>query len=114
MLILRGTVVDCASRTVLRVLERAIIGIDESGHILFREEEHEEALEPGGVVKLRSGAEVAVHPDCIIKKLPPRGFVCPGLVDTHTRTAILICRAGIRHAAAGLAGNLYVSCRNKV
>ena len=84
MLILRGTVVDCASRTVLRVLERAIIGIDESGHILFREEEHEEALEPGGVVKLRSGAEVAVHPDCIIKKLPPRGFVCPGLVDTHT------------------------------
>ena len=33
---------------------------------------------------LREGGEVVMSRGCVIRDLPARGFLCPGLVDTHT------------------------------
>ena len=84
VLVLQGTVIDCASRGELRVLEHAVIGVDADGRIAFREAEHLETLHPGGSVTLRSSKTVPLSAKCTIKQLPARGFVVPGMVDTHT------------------------------
>lgn len=84
VLLVRGTVIDCASRTELRVLERAVLGVDATGFVLFSEDDHVEALSAGDNVVLRSGESFELSQHCDMKELPPRGFLVPGFVDTHT------------------------------
>ena len=84
VLLLRGTVIDSPSRGELRVLRRAVLGVDSTGRTAFCEDEHDEALGAGGKVTLREGGEVRLSAKCVVRWLPKRGFVCPGLVDTHT------------------------------
>ena len=83
---LRGTVIDSPERTELRVREQAVLGIEASGRVAFCEDAHEEELHAGGTLLLRDGGIVGLGNSCTIRKLPARGFVCPGFVDTHTRT----------------------------
>lgn len=83
-LLLRGTVIDCASRTSLRVLERAVLGINSAGFIAFVEDEHTEPLSASSRLRLRSGEVFELSASCEVRELPPRGFVVPGFVDTHT------------------------------
>ena len=82
--VLRGTVIDCASIGELRIREHCVVGVGADGRIAFVEDGHQEPLSAGGSVSLRSGKTAALAADCVIHELPPRGFLCPGLVDTHT------------------------------
>ena len=57
VLVLRGTFVSSSAdnRTELTISQKGILGVFGSGHIAFVEDSHEEALEPGGEVRLRFG-----------------------------------------------------------
>ena len=83
-LVLRGTVIDSPAHTTLRVREHCLLGVSAEGRIAFCEDAHEEEIVAGGSVLLRDGGEVGLGAECAIVRLPPRGFLCPGLVDTHT------------------------------
>lgn len=79
----RGTVIDSASRSCLRVLADCVLGVDVDGHVMFAEADHKEKILPGGVLVLSAGDRVPLA-GVEIHVLPPRAFLCPGLVDTHT------------------------------
>ena len=82
-LLLRGTVVDAPSLATLRILSHAVLGVDTNGRISFLEDGHDEPLTASDTLHLRDGGSVALR-HAQIRMLPPRGFVCPGFVDTHT------------------------------
>ena len=81
--LLRGTVIDSASRTVMRVLSDAVVGVDDTGHIAFIEDNHPEVLNESSQLVLRDGASIPLEGVQQVT-LPPRAFICPGFVDTHT------------------------------
>ncbi|EOD38655.1 hypothetical protein EMIHUDRAFT_224461 [Emiliania huxleyi CCMP1516] len=66
VLVIRGTVIDSPELTTLRVRTHAVLGVRAIGTVL------------------REGGEVVLSRGCVIRDLPARGFLCPGLVDTHT------------------------------
>jgi len=106
MLVIRGTVIDSPELTTLRVRTHAVLGVRAIGTVAFCEEGHTEPLYPGSSLVLRraparplrlcrrpshlsrqvlrEGGEVVLSRGCVIRDLPARGFLCPGLVDTHT------------------------------
>lgn len=90
VLLLRGTVIDSASRSAVKVLDNAVVGVNALGRITFVEDGHPELLAPDGELVLRTGApddvEGVTVPLAGVKlvTLPPRAFLCPGFVDTHT------------------------------
>ena len=60
-----------------------MIGVGADGKVCFIEDKHPEPLARGGELTLRSGPPVSLTGVQIVQ-LPPRAFVCPGFVDTHT------------------------------
>lgn len=85
VLVFRGHIIDCKERGMpLCIRQRAVLGVTREGRIAFVEERHDETLEPGSRVILRNNDEHPIAQDGVIKQLPPRGFLCPGFVDTHT------------------------------
>ena len=82
-LLVRGTVIHTPSFSSLAVLENAVLGVHD-GRVAFCEDAHTEVIDPGGFVTLRTGAHFDLADACVIRELPPRGFVVPGLIDTHT------------------------------
>jgi len=84
VLVIRGTVIDSPELTTLRVRTHAVLGVRAIGTVAFCEEGHTEPLSPGSSLVLREGGEVVLSRGCVIRDLPARGFLCPGLVDTHT------------------------------
>jgi guanine deaminase len=84
VLVVRGTVIDAPELGTLRVLEKAVLGVDASGRVAFCEDGHDEELAVGDKLTLRDGGVFELPAGCTIRSLPPRGFLCPGFVDTHT------------------------------
>eukprot|EP00966_Prymnesium_polylepis_P312136 7212156-Prymnesium_polylepis.1 len=82
----RGTVIDSASRTELRVLRDAVLGVDADGCVSFVEDGHTEELTAESVLQLREGESPAgvQLAGVEIVSVSPRGFIVPGLIDTHT------------------------------
>ena len=78
-----GTIIDSASKTEVRVLRDAVLGVASSGKICFVEDSHAEPLASDGELILRNGPAVSLTGIEIVQ-LPPRAFLCPGFVDTHT------------------------------
>ena len=83
-LLLRGTVIHSASRSSLHVLQNAVLGVSKAGRVAFLEDGHTEALGPGSALQLRSGAAAVPLAGVEVVDIPPRAFIVPGLVDTHT------------------------------
>ena len=84
-LLIRGTVIHSPSLDTFVILDNAVFGIGQDGRVAFLEDNHEEELPAGGSLILRDGGAVTLpkyHYQIVV--LPPRGFICPGLVDTHT------------------------------
>jgi guanine deaminase len=79
----RGTVVHSASRTTLSVLKDAVLGVNAAGKVAFLEDKHAEPLAPADGLQLRDGTKVPLS-NVRVVALPPRGFIIPGFVDTHT------------------------------
>jgi len=87
----RGTVIDSASRTELRVLTDAVIGVSGDGKVSFVEGGHTEPLSTESSLQLRDPESTALPlSDVEIVSLPPRGFLVPGLIDTHTHAPQIV------------------------
>ena len=84
VLLLRGTLIDSASQSVLRILKDAVVGVNDSGRITFVEDAHPETLGANDELVLRDYPEPIPLTNVDIVTIPPRGFLCPGFVDTHT------------------------------
>jgi len=82
-ILLRGTVIDSSSRTTLRILTDAVVGIDAAGRIVFVEGGHTEPLGLDSTLELAGGRSEPLAGVRVVT-LPPRAFVVPGFVDTHT------------------------------
>ena len=82
-LLVRGSVIHTRSFSSLAVLENAVLGVHD-GRVAFCEDAHTEVIDPGGFVTLRDSRHFDLSDACVIRELPPRGFVVPGLIDTHT------------------------------
>ena len=81
--LLRGTVIDSSSRTTLRILTDAVVGIDAAGRIAFVEGGHTEPLGLDSTLELAGGRSEPLAGVRVVT-LPPRAFLVPGFVDTHT------------------------------
>lgn len=89
-MVVRGTLIDCAARETLRVLRHSVVGVDASGKICFVEHDHPEPLEPDGALLLREGEKRVALGGVSIVDVPPRGFLVPGLIDTHTHAPQIV------------------------
>ncbi|KAL6058082.1 Guanine deaminase [Balamuthia mandrillaris] len=76
----RGSIVHSLSFEKLEVLPKACLGLFDNGRIAFLHKK-EASLEE---LKEKEYPDLPWASDCHLREVPPKGFLAPGFIDTHT------------------------------